>query len=340
MSKFNQKEQGKGEAPKPETPEAEDLALTPENEGSAAESEMAEAENVELASETEAPEAEGVEAPAPGYQAPDYQNYQAPPGQQQGATGYQAPPPGYQTPDYQNYQAQPGQYATPGYQAPPPGYQQAPPPPGYQQAPPPPGYQQAPPPPGYQQAPPPGYQQAPAYYQHNRPVGFLEAYKAYWKNYANFNDRTSRAGYWWVVLWNAIIGTVFGSIMGATVIGGIARTAIYDIGSGYGHGFGHGGGFGQMDPGMDMFGHMGPGMGMMAPFLGFGIAYVIYLIWGLANLVPSLAIGVRRLHDTGKSWVWILFGLIPVAGAIILIVFFATESKYPPENRFGYLRQV
>ena len=73
---------------------------------------------------------------------------------------------------------------------------------------------------------------------------------------------------------------------------------------------------------------------------GFGIMYLICMIWGLANLVPGLAIGVRRLHDIGKSWVYILFGLIPFAGAIILIVFYATEQKHPPENEFAYLRQV
>jgi len=73
---------------------------------------------------------------------------------------------------------------------------------------------------------------------------------------------------------------------------------------------------------------------------GFAVFYIIYSIWGLANFIPGLAIGIRRLHDIGKSWVYILFGLIPLAGAIILIVFYATEQKHAPENEFAYLKQV
>src|SRR3954467_14854791 len=57
------------------------------------------------------------------------------------------------------------------------------------------------------------------------------------------------------------------------------------------------------------------------------------LVW-LALLVPSLAVGVRRLHDTGRSGWWLLIGLIPVIGTIILIVFLATEGQ-PGDNQYG-----
>ncbi|MDZ5663501.1 DUF805 domain-containing protein [Nocardioides sp. S-58] len=53
----------------------------------------------------------------------------------------------------------------------------------------------------------------------------------------------------------------------------------------------------------------------------------------LALLLPSLAVGVRRLHDTGRSGWWILLGLIPLIGWIILIVWFCTDSK--PDNQWG-----
>lgn len=49
-------------------------------------------------------------------------------------------------------------------------------------------------------------------------------------------------------------------------------------------------------------------------------------LYGLAVLVPSLAIAVRRLRDTGKEWYWILVGLIPVVGWIILIVLLCGKS--------------
>lgn len=49
-------------------------------------------------------------------------------------------------------------------------------------------------------------------------------------------------------------------------------------------------------------------------------------IWGLATLLPSLALTVRRLHDINRSGWWVLIGLIPVVGWIILIVFNATAA--------------
>jgi uncharacterized membrane protein YhaH (DUF805 family) len=53
----------------------------------------------------------------------------------------------------------------------------------------------------------------------------------------------------------------------------------------------------------------------------------------LALLVPTLAVGARRLHDTGRTGWWQLIGVIPFIGLIILIVFFAQDSQ--PENRYG-----
>ncbi len=43
-------------------------------------------------------------------------------------------------------------------------------------------------------------------------------------------------------------------------------------------------------------------------------------------MIPGLSIGIRRLHDIGKSWAWIFMGLIPLAGFIILIVYYCTDS--------------
>ena len=58
------------------------------------------------------------------------------------------------------------------------------------------------------------------------------------------------------------------------------------------------------------------------------------LIYGLAVFVPSLAVAIRRLHDTDRSGWWMLIGLIPVIGAIVLIVFMVMDST-PGDNRFG-----
>jgi uncharacterized membrane protein YhaH (DUF805 family) len=61
---------------------------------------------------------------------------------------------------------------------------------------------------------------------------------------------------------------------------------------------------------------------------------ILGFVYALAVLVPSIAVGVRRLHDTDKSGWFLLLGLIPCVGIIILIVFFATEGTRGP-NRFG-----
>jgi len=57
------------------------------------------------------------------------------------------------------------------------------------------------------------------------------------------------------------------------------------------------------------------------------------LIYSLAVIVPSLAVGARRLHDTGRSGWWLLIGLIPLIGAIVLIIFFVQDSH--EENNYG-----
>ena len=57
-------------------------------------------------------------------------------------------------------------------------------------------------------------------------------------------------------------------------------------------------------------------------------------IYGLAMLVPTLAVSVRRLHDTNHSGWWYLIGLVPLAGAIILLVFFCRDSD-PIYNQYG-----
>ena len=61
---------------------------------------------------------------------------------------------------------------------------------------------------------------------------------------------------------------------------------------------------------------------------------VLGFIYSLAVLVPSIAVGVRRLHDTARSGWWILIGLIPLVGFIVLIVFWAGQGS-PGANQYG-----
>ncbi len=54
----------------------------------------------------------------------------------------------------------------------------------------------------------------------------------------------------------------------------------------------------------------------------------------LAFLLPSIGLGVRRLHDIGKSGWWLLLCFIPLIGQIILIIWFCQESQ-PFDNQYG-----
>jgi uncharacterized membrane protein YhaH (DUF805 family) len=60
----------------------------------------------------------------------------------------------------------------------------------------------------------------------------------------------------------------------------------------------------------------------------------LYFIYSLALLIPGLAVGIRRLHDTGKSGWFLLIALIPFVGFIILIVFLATDGD-AAANEYG-----
>ena len=58
------------------------------------------------------------------------------------------------------------------------------------------------------------------------------------------------------------------------------------------------------------------------------------LLVALALLIPSLAVAVRRLHDTDRSGWWVLLCLIPLIGGIWLLVLLCLDST-PGDNRFG-----
>ena len=57
-------------------------------------------------------------------------------------------------------------------------------------------------------------------------------------------------------------------------------------------------------------------------------------LYSLLVLIPGIAVGVRRLHDTNRSGWWILISLIPIIGVLVLFVFMCLDSQ-PGTNRFG-----
>lgn len=128
------------------------------------------------------------------------------------------------------------------------------------------------------------------------PIG--AAVRRFFKKYATFAGRASRSEYWWWVLASVIVSFVLQLLI---VLTGGARMK---------------------------------SNGMWEVQGGFGVIFVVLLvIWGLATIVPYLALVVRRLHDSNRSGFWIFIYFVPLAGPIILFVFMLLGSK-PEGARF------
>lgn len=78
---------------------------------------------------------------------------------------------------------------------------------------------------------------------------------------------------------------------------------------------------------------------LIAPIQGFerfapGAGQPLSLLVSLGIILPSLAVTIRRLHDTDRSGWWVLLGLVPLVGSLILL-FFYIQGGTEGENRFG-----
>jgi uncharacterized membrane protein YhaH (DUF805 family) len=64
------------------------------------------------------------------------------------------------------------------------------------------------------------------------------------------------------------------------------------------------------------------------------LGVIVARVYGLAVLVPNIAVTARRLHDTGRSGWWQLIYFVPVVGVIVMLVFLCQDSD-PAENEYG-----
>jgi len=72
------------------------------------------------------------------------------------------------------------------------------------------------------------------------------------------------------------------------------------------------------------------GVGLYDDVYGVGIISSVY---SLAILIPSIAVSVRRLHDTDHSGWWLFLILIPILGVLIILVVMCFNSK--DDNEYG-----
>ena len=128
-------------------------------------------------------------------------------------------------------------------------------------------------------------------------ASFSIAFKRYWQKYATFSGRASRSEYWWWALVSFIVGTALGAVYLPSLLAGSSG-------------------------GSDV--HMNAGLALSG---GLGA------IWGLATIVPSLALTFRRLHDANFSAWFYLLAFIPVVGGIVILILVLMPSN-PAGARF------
>lgn len=126
-------------------------------------------------------------------------------------------------------------------------------------------------------------------------MGLKEAVVSVFSKYATFSGRATRSEYWFFYLFNVIM--CLGLVAVCAILGAIFKGAAGAVG-------------------------------------GYTVGTILYWIYALAAFIPNLAVSVRRLHDTGRSGFNLFWVLLPVIGAILLLVYFVTASN-PGDNAYG-----
>lgn len=75
-------------------------------------------------------------------------------------------------------------------------------------------------------------------------------------------------------------------------------------------------------------------IGVISGVFGDGLGNILSVIFGLGAFIPCIALGLRRLHDTDRSGWWLLIGLVPLVGFVVLVYFFIQKGT-EGTNRFG-----
>ena len=115
----------------------------------------------------------------------------------------------------------------------------------------------------------------------------INAIKNFFKGYVDFSGRSTRADYWWIWLANIILSIPLYMAYGNAIANPRTESALVALG---------------------------------------GIA-IIYMVIGLALLLPGLALTVRRLRDAGFHWALIFVAFVPFVGSIALLVLLAMPTK-------------
>ena len=75
-------------------------------------------------------------------------------------------------------------------------------------------------------------------------------------------------------------------------------------------------------------------LGFVDSLLGMDGAFGLGSLYALAVLLPSIAVAMRRLHDTDRSGFWLLLMIIPILGWLVLLIFYCLEGT-SGDNKYG-----
>lgn len=142
---------------------------------------------------------------------------------------------------------------------------------------------------------------------------FSQAVVRYFKRYARFSGYSSRSEYWWVYLFNVIVGSVFAVLMSMSFL-----PMMYALSLAH-----------ETPDGALLF----PDNGAWA-LMPLTIIVIVLTIYSLVTLVPTIALTVRRIRDTGRDWPWIFVGFIPYIGGLLVLLLCAQKtdmSQHRPE---------
>ena len=142
---------------------------------------------------------------------------------------------------------------------------------------------------------------------------FSQAVVRYFKRYACFSGYSSRSEYWWVYLFNIIVGSVFAVLMSVSFL-----PMMYALSLAH-----------ETPDGALLF----PDGGAWA-LMPLTIIVIVLTIYSLATLVPTIALTVRRIRDTGRDWPWIFVGFVPYIGGLLVLLLCAQKtdmSQHRPE---------
>jgi len=149
-------------------------------------------------------------------------------------------------------------------------------------------------------------------------VGFAEAVKSGFRNYANFNGRAVNSEFWWWFVFEYLVLGILGYLayffvfLGfMTSLGGVLTDSPRR---------------GSTSRDLDFV--------WSAPLVVGIVLSVLLLLAALALLIPGLALRVRRLHDAGYNGWFILLSLAPF-GSVVVLALLAMESS-PEGMKYGY----